>query len=136
MPGIEIAGVDIHIGSQITNLAPFDDAFGLVADFVRALRADGRAISHIDLGGGLGIPYREGEDPESYHPERYAEIVKARLGGLGCRLIFEPGRLIVGNAGILLTRVIYRETWRSQDIRHRGCGDERSCPPDPLRRAS
>lgn len=107
LPGIEVTGVDIHIGSQITDLAPFDDAFSLIADFVRALRAEGRAITHIDLGGGLGIPYREGEDPESYHPERYAKIVKARLGGLGCRLIFEPGRLIVGNAGILLTRVIY-----------------------------
>ncbi|WOJ88823.1 diaminopimelate decarboxylase [Methylocapsa polymorpha] len=107
LPAIKIAGVDIHIGSQITDLAPFDDAFRLVADFVRALRADGYAIEHIDLGGGLGIPYREGDDPESYRPERYAQIVKSRLGGLGCRLIFEPGRLIVGNAGILLTRVIF-----------------------------
>jgi diaminopimelate decarboxylase len=107
LPGIKVDGVDLHIGSQITSLAPFDDAFGLVADFVRALRADGHAIAHIDLGGGLGIPYRELEDPESYHPERYAEIVKARLGDLGCRLIFEPGRLIVGNAGILVTRVIF-----------------------------
>jgi len=107
LPAIKVAGVDIHIGSQITDLTPFDDAFRLVADFVRALRADGSTISHVDLGGGLGIPYREGEDPESYHPERYAQIVKARLGGLGCRLIFEPGRLIVGNAGILVTRVIF-----------------------------
>lgn len=107
LPAIRISGVDIHIGSQITDLAPFDAAFRLLADFVRALRADGCAISHIDLGGGLGIPYREGEDPESYHPERYAEIVKSRLGDLGCRLIFEPGRLIVGNAGILVTRVIF-----------------------------
>jgi diaminopimelate decarboxylase len=107
LPGIKVTGVDIHIGSQITDLAPFDDAFGLIADFVRALRADGHDIEHIDLGGGLGIPYREAEDPDSYHPHRYAKIVKARLGDLGCRLIFEPGRLIVGNAGILLTQVIF-----------------------------
>jgi diaminopimelate decarboxylase len=105
--GVKLSGVDIHIGSQITDLAPFDDAFRLTADFVATLRADGHAISHIDAGGGLGIPYREGEDPESYHPDRYAKIVRARLGGLGCRLIFEPGRLIVGNAGVLVTRVLY-----------------------------
>jgi diaminopimelate decarboxylase len=107
LPGVKLSGVDIHIGSQITDLAPFDDAFRLTAGFVATLRADGHAISHIDAGGGLGIPYREGEDPESYHPDRYAKIVRARLGGLGCRLIFEPGRLIVGNAGVLVTRVLY-----------------------------
>jgi diaminopimelate decarboxylase len=107
LPGIKITGVDIHIGSQITDLAPFDAAFGLIADFVRALRADGHALEHIDLGGGLGIPYVLWEDPESYHPERYAAIVKARLGPLNCRLIFEPGRLIAGNAGILVTRVLF-----------------------------
>ncbi|WP_026607063.1 diaminopimelate decarboxylase [Methylocapsa acidiphila] len=107
LPGLEVAGVDLHIGSQITDLAPFDDAFSLVADLVRELRADGRAISHVDLGGGLGIPYSDRDDPETYHPDRYAAIVKARLGNLGCRLIFEPGRLIVGNAGVLVTRVIF-----------------------------
>jgi diaminopimelate decarboxylase len=107
LPGVRLSGVDIHIGSQITDLGPFDEAFRLTAAFVAALRADGHAIDHIDAGGGLGIPYREGEDPESYHPDRYAKIVRARLGGLGCRLIFEPGRLIVGNAGVLITRVLY-----------------------------
>lgn len=107
LPGIEVRGVDIHIGSQITDLAPFDTAFALVADFVRDLRADGHAIEHIDLGGGLGIPYAPWDDPESYHPERYAAIVKARLSPLDCRLIFEPGRLIAGNAGILVTMVLY-----------------------------
>ena len=107
LPGIKITGVDIHIGSQITDLAPFDDAFRLIADFVRVLRADGHALEHIDLGGGLGIPYAHWEDPESYHPERYAAIVKARLAPLNCRLIFEPGRLIAGNAGVLVTRVLY-----------------------------
>jgi diaminopimelate decarboxylase len=107
LPGIKVSGVDIHIGSQITDLAPFDAAFGLIADFVRVLRTDGHAIDHIDLGGGLGIPYALWEDPESYHPERYAEIVKARLAPLSCRLIFEPGRLIAGNAGILVARVLF-----------------------------
>jgi diaminopimelate decarboxylase len=107
LPGIKVTGVDIHIGSQITDLAPFDAAFGLIADFVRVLRADGHAIDHIDLGGGLGIPYALWEDPESYHPERYAEIVKARLAPLNCELIFEPGRLIAGNAGILVTSVLF-----------------------------
>jgi diaminopimelate decarboxylase len=107
LPGIKVSGADIHIGSQITDLAPFDAAFALIADFVRVLRADGHEIAHLDLGGGLGIPYAHWEDPESYHPERYAEIVKARLSPLNCRLIFEPGRLIAGNAGILVTRVLY-----------------------------
>jgi diaminopimelate decarboxylase len=106
LPGLEVAGVDMHIGSQIIELAPFDDAFALLSDFVRTLRADGHAISHIDLGGGLGIPYREDNEPPPL-PDAYAEIVKRATRDLGCRLIFEPGRLIVGNAGILVTRVIY-----------------------------
>jgi diaminopimelate decarboxylase len=106
LPGLEVTGVDMHIGSQITELAPFDDAFALLSDFVRTLRADGHAISHIDLGGGLGIPYREDNEPPP-HPEAYAAIVKAATRDLGCTLIFEPGRLIVGNAGILVTRVVY-----------------------------
>jgi diaminopimelate decarboxylase len=107
LPGIQVAGVDIHIGSQITDLQPFDEAFARAADFVQVLRGDGHEIEHVDLGGGLGIPYRPGEDPQSYHPDRYAEIVRRRTNALGCRLIFEPGRLIVGNAGILVTQVIY-----------------------------
>ena len=107
LPGIHVSGVDMHIGSQITDLEPFDNAFALLAEFVRDLRADGHVIDHVDLGGGLGIPYREGEDPDAYHPERYAEIVKKHANSLGCTLVFEPGRLIVGNAGILVTRVIY-----------------------------
>jgi diaminopimelate decarboxylase len=107
LPGIHVSGVDMHIGSQITDLEPFDNAFALLAEFVRDLRADGHVIDHVDLGGGLGIPYREGEDPDAYHPERYAEVVKKHANSLGCTLVFEPGRLIVGNAGILVTRVIY-----------------------------
>ncbi len=107
LPGIEVAGVDMHIGSQITDLAPFDDAFALLAELVSVLRTDGHHIHHVDLGGGLGIPYRENEDPDSYHPRRYAEIVRKNTHNLGCKLIFEPGRLLVGNAGILVTRVVY-----------------------------
>src|ERR1700680_4590528 len=106
LKGVRIAGVDMHIGSQITELDPFSDAFALLADFVRALRADGHTIGHVDLGGGLGIPYREDNDPPP-DPDAYARIVKEATRGLGCRLIFEPGRLIVGNAGILVTRVLY-----------------------------
>jgi diaminopimelate decarboxylase len=107
LPGVDIAGVDMHIGSQITDLAPFDNAFAILADFVRDLRADGHDIRHIDLGGGLGIPYSERDNPESYRPELYADIVRRHIKPLGAKLIFEPGRLIVGNAGILVTRVIY-----------------------------
>lgn len=107
LPGIDIAGADMHIGSQLTDLEPFDEAFSLLAELVRDLRADGHAIAHVDLGGGLGIPYHEGDDPQSYHPERYAEIVRRHFGGLNCKIVLEPGRLIVGNAGALFTRVIY-----------------------------
>src|SRR6266511_322687 len=106
LPGVEVTGVDMHIGSQITELEPFDDAFALLSDFVRTLRADGHAISHIDLGGGLGIPYREDNEPPP-HPEAYAAMVKRATRDFGCTLIFEPGRLIVGNAGILVTRVLF-----------------------------
>src|SRR5437764_855720 len=106
LPGLAVTGVDMHIGSQITELEPFDDAFALLSDFVRTLRADGHAISHIDLGGGLGIPYREDNEPPP-HPEAYAAMVKRATKDLGCTLIFEPGRLLVGNAGILVTRVLY-----------------------------
>src|SRR5215468_5840840 len=106
LKGVRVAGVDMHIGSQITELAPFDNAFALLSDFVRTLRADGHTIEHVDLGGGLGIPYREDDEPPP-HPEAYAAIVKRATKGLDCKLIFEPGRMIVGNAGILVTRVLY-----------------------------
>lgn len=105
LPGLRVTGVDMHIGSQITELEPFGEAFALLSDFVRTLRADGHAIEHVDLGGGLGIPYRDDELPP--HPERYAELVKRATRDLDCTLIFEPGRLIAGNAGVLVTRVLY-----------------------------
>ena len=106
LTGLRVTGIDMHIGSQITELKPFDDAFALLSDLVQALRADGHSIEHLDLGGGLGIPYHDGNEPPP-HPEAYAQVVKRATRGLGCTLIFEPGRLLVGNAGILVTRVIY-----------------------------
>jgi len=106
LPGIKVTGVDMHIGSQITDLVPLEAAFRLLAEFVQTLRADGHAISHVDFGGGLGIPYHSDRaaPPE---PAAYAAMVKRVTHNLGCTLMFEPGRMIVGNAGILVTRVIY-----------------------------
>jgi len=105
LEGVRVVGVDMHIGSQITKLDPFDDAFTLLADLVQVLRGDGHTISQVDLGGGLGIPYAEDNEPPP-DPDAYAAVVKRATRGLGCRLVFEPGRLIVGNAGILVTRVL------------------------------
>lgn len=106
LPGIRIAGVDTHIGSQITDLAPFDNATALLAELARELMGEGHKLEHIDLGGGLGIPYRP-DDPEPPLPSAYADVIKRHTRALGLKLIFETGRLIVGNAGILVTRVIY-----------------------------
>jgi diaminopimelate decarboxylase len=106
MAGITVTGADMHIGSQITDLARMETAFRILADFVQTLRTDGHDISHIDFGGGLGIPYyRDREAPPA--PDAYAAMVKRVTHNLGCTLMFEPGRMIVGNAGILVTRVIY-----------------------------
>ncbi|HVY20242.1 MAG TPA: diaminopimelate decarboxylase [Bauldia sp.] len=106
LPGLHVSGLDMHIGSQITDLAPFDAAYGLMADLVRDLRTAGHAIDHVDAGGGLGIPYRL-DDPPPPDPAAYAEIIRRRLGNLGARILFEPGRLFVGNAGILVAEVQY-----------------------------
>jgi diaminopimelate decarboxylase len=106
LPGISIAGVDMHIGSQIVDLKPVDDAARLIADLARTLMADGHRLRHIDFGGGLGIPYRADNDPPP-DPAAYAAAILKHAGVLGLKLLFEPGRLIAGNAGILLTRVIY-----------------------------
>ncbi|MFM8860342.1 MAG: diaminopimelate decarboxylase [Methylocystis sp.] len=107
LPGLRVTGVDMHIGSQLTELEPFDEAFSLLAQLVVDLRDDGHEISHVDCGGGLGIPYHEGDDPDSFHPDRYAAIIRKNFANLKCKLVFEPGRLIVGNAGVLVTRVLY-----------------------------
>ena len=106
LPGLNVHGVDMHIGSQITDLQPFDDAFALLAEFVRALRADGHTIEHVDLGGGLGIAYRNDNNPPP-SPGAYAKVVAKRTAALGCQVILEPGRAIVGNAGALVASVIY-----------------------------
>jgi diaminopimelate decarboxylase len=106
LPGLSVRGVDMHIGSQITDLEPFDDAFALLADFVRTLRADGHRIEHVDLGGGLGIPYRTDNNPPPF-PEDYARIVARHTAALNCKVMLEPGRAIVGNAGVLVASVIY-----------------------------
>jgi diaminopimelate decarboxylase len=106
LPGIRVTGVDMHIGSQITDLSRMETAFRILSEFVQVLRADGHTISHIDFGGGLGIPYyMDREAPPA--PDAYAAMVKRVTHNLGCTLMFEPGRLIVGNAGILVSRVIY-----------------------------
>ncbi|WP_407148913.1 diaminopimelate decarboxylase [Bradyrhizobium sp. ORS 86] len=106
LPGIKVTGTDVHIGSQITDLGPLETAFRLLAEFVQTLRSDGHTISHIDFGGGLGIPYyMDRAAPPA--PDAYAAMVKRVTHNLGCTLMFEPGRLIVGNAGILVARVIY-----------------------------
>ena len=104
LAGIKVQGVSVHIGSQLTNLAPFAEAFSRLRGFVELLRAEGIAITTLDLGGGLGIPYGNEQPPL---PEFYAEIAKRETQGLAVKLLFEPGRLLVGNAGILVTKVLY-----------------------------
>src|SRR5579872_2169867 len=106
LPGIRVTGIDIHIGSQITDLVPLESAFRLLVEFVQSLRADGHTISHVDFGGGLGIPYHADREAPPL-PSAYAAMVKRVSHNLGCTLLFEPGRLIVGNAGILVTRVLF-----------------------------
>lgn len=106
LPGLKVSGIDMHIGSQITELKPFDDAFALLIELVVQLREDGHEIEHVDLGGGLGIPYKNDNAPPPL-PDAYSEIVKKHVKPLGVQVIFEPGRLIAGNAGILVTEVTY-----------------------------
>ncbi|MGH6717326.1 MAG: diaminopimelate decarboxylase, partial [Bradyrhizobium sp.] len=106
LPGIEVRGADMHIGSQITDLSRMEAAFRILAEFVQTLRADGHAVTHIDFGGGLGIPYYpDRKAPPA--PDAYAAMIRRVAHNLGCTLMFEPGRMIVGNAGILLTSVIH-----------------------------
>jgi diaminopimelate decarboxylase len=106
LPGLSVTGIDMHIGSQITELEPFDAAFSRLGDLISALRGDGHAVDHVDLGGGLGIPYRDDLSPPP-DPRAYAAVVERHANRLGCRVLFEPGRLIVGNAGILVSEVVY-----------------------------
>ncbi|MEW5704296.1 MAG: diaminopimelate decarboxylase [Pseudomonadota bacterium] len=104
LPGIEIVGIAVHIGSQLLDLAPFQAAFAKVAGLVGTLRAKGHPIERCDLGGGLGVPYNRENPPD---PMAYAAIVRETTQPLGCKVILEPGRLIAGNAGILVTKALY-----------------------------
>ncbi|MGB7287897.1 MAG: diaminopimelate decarboxylase [Salaquimonas sp.] len=108
LPGIKVTGIDMHIGSQIIDLEPFDQAYSRLEGLVQRLRAQGHTIAHVDMGGGLGIPYRQGNEPPP-SPEAYAQIVRKNVGHLGCKVIFEPGRLLVGNAGILVGEIIFQK---------------------------
>ncbi len=106
LPGLDVHGVDVHIGSQICDLQPFEDAFSLVADFVHVLRDEGHDIRHVDVGGGLGIVFRNDNAPPP-SPAEYANVVKKHFAPLNVEIIMEPGRNIIGNAGILVTSIIY-----------------------------
>lgn len=108
LSGIVVSGIDVHIGSQLTDLEPFRAAFNRVAELVRTLRDQGHPITRLDLGGGLGIPYL-GTNDVPPHPDEYAKMVNDCVGELDCQLIFEPGRMIAGNAGILVASVIYNK---------------------------
>ncbi|MEX2519682.1 MAG: diaminopimelate decarboxylase [Paracoccaceae bacterium] len=115
MPGIEVVGIDVHIGSQLTELAPYEAAFRKVRELTTALRGDGHDIRRLDLGGGLGIPYRRSNEAPPL-PFDYGELVRRTLGDLGCEIEIEPGRLIAGNAGVLVSRVIYRKAGEGRDF--------------------
>lgn len=108
LPGLQPHGIDMHIGSQITTLKPFGEAFSLLRELVLELREKAVPITTLDLGGGLGIPYR-GDNDIPPHPDEYAQLVQKHIGDLGCELLFEPGRMISGNAGILVSQVIFRK---------------------------
>ncbi|MBV2359256.1 diaminopimelate decarboxylase [Thalassococcus sp. CAU 1522] len=115
LPGLKVIGIDVHIGSQLTDLAPFELAYRKVADLTGVLRADGHEITRLDLGGGLGIPYtRSNEAPPL--PGDYGALIQRTVGHLGCEVEIEPGRLIVGNAGILVSRVIYVKNGEGRDF--------------------
>ena len=115
LPGIEVVGIDVHIGSQLTDLAPYEAAFEKVAELTRTLRADGHDIRRLDLGGGLGIPYvRANQAPPL--PFDYGEVVRRTVGDLGCEIEIEPGRLIAGNAGLLLSEVVYVKQGADRDF--------------------
>ena len=115
LPGLEAIGIDVHIGSQLTDLAPFGEAYAKVAELTEALRADGHDIRRLDLGGGLGIPY-ERSNVAPPLPSEYGEMARRAVGHLGCEIEIEPGRLISGNAGILLSKVIYVKSGEDRDF--------------------
>ncbi|NOD92723.1 diaminopimelate decarboxylase [Ruegeria sp. HKCCD4884] len=115
LPGLEVIGIDVHIGSQLTELEPFELAYSKVAELTEQLRAEGHNIRRLDLGGGLGIPYtRSNEAPPL--PVEYGALIKKTLGHLGCEIEIEPGRLIAGNAGLMVSKVIYVKSGEGRDF--------------------
>jgi len=115
LPGLKVIGIDVHIGSQLTVLAPFEQAFAKVAELTQMLRAEGHEISRLDLGGGLGIPYQRSNEAPPL-PSDFGALIQRTLGHLGCEIEIEPGRLIAGNAGILVSRVIYVKSGEDRDF--------------------
>ncbi len=115
LPGLEVVGIDVHIGSQLIQLEPYEQAYRKVADLTRALREDGHDIRRLDLGGGLGIPYERSNSAPPL-PLDYGAMVKRTVGDLGCEIEIEPGRLIAGNAGLLVSSVIYLKHGEGRDF--------------------
>ena len=115
LEGIEVVGVDVHIGSQLTQLAPYEAAFKKVRELTLSLREDGHDIRRLDLGGGLGIPYQRSNEAPPL-PFDYGEVVRRTVGDLGCEIEIEPGRLIAGNAGVLVAKTIYRKEGEGRDF--------------------
>ncbi len=115
LPGIDVVGIDVHIGSQLTELEPFEMAYRKVADLTAALREDGHQIRRLDLGGGLGIPYERSNSAPPL-PIEYGDLIRRTVGDLGCEIEIEPGRLIAGNAGVLVTGVIYVKNGEGRDF--------------------
>jgi diaminopimelate decarboxylase len=115
LPGLQVVGIDVHIGSQLTDLAPFELAYQKVAELTHALRADGHDIRRLDLGGGLGIPYERSNTAPPL-PLEYGDVVRRTVGDLGCEIEIEPGRLIAGNAGMMIASVIYEKSGEDRDF--------------------
>ena len=115
LPGIEVVGIDMHIGSQLTDLEPYRQAYAKMADLTRALRADGHNIRRLDMGGGLGIPYQRNNSAPPL-PIEYGQVIREAVGDLGCEIEIEPGRNIAGNAGVLLSSVIYLKEGEGRDF--------------------
>ncbi len=115
MEGIDVIGIDVHIGSQLTDLAPFEAAFTKVAELTEVLRADGHDIRRLDLGGGLGIPYSHSNQAPPL-PTDFGALIKRTVGHLGCEIEIEPGRLIAGNAGLMVSQVIYVKSGEGRDF--------------------
>ncbi len=115
LPGLDVIGIDVHIGSQLTELAPFELAYTKVAELTEQLRAEGHNIRRLDLGGGLGIPYTRANDAPPL-PVEYGALIQKTLGHLGCEIEIEPGRLIAGNAGLMVSKVIYVKSGEGRDF--------------------